>query len=223
MKLTNVFLVLLILGMSARFRNSEHGKQLWNRGVSELEQHVPILEQSVSDPEQNGEALFQSEQLCLLRYAARYKGRDTETFFDSLFAVSSRLSFRPVWVLKTMFHESGLDPKARNSIGASGLIQFMPETAVSLGTNTAHIRSVSGTEQLFWIEKFWQPAKGKVHCYEDLRLYNLFPAALGQPDGFILQTTKLPARAVALRNPAFDTDGDMKITVKEFKRVVSHE
>lgn len=159
----------------------------------------------------------------LMNMATRYKGNDLHSFIDTLQCMSDRLQIRPDWMLKVMLQESGLNPKAQNSIGATGLIQFKPETAIGLGTTTAELARMSGTEQLYYIEKFWTPAKGKVNNYTDLRMYNLFPIAIGQPDEFIFESKNLTAFTVASNNPSFDLDGDMQITVKEFKQKVSHE
>ena len=45
------------------------------------------------------------------------------------------------------------DSSKRNSIGAVGLIQFMPDTAKLLGTTTAKLRAMSAVEQLDYVEK----------------------------------------------------------------------
>ncbi len=218
MKKLFLFLIAVLL-----FHNAETVKQNVNTFVSQAK-HTVSSRNSYETAGVSGEKyFFEKNPAVLMRYASHYKGRDRETFFDSLVSMSKRLAFQPEWVLKTMFHESSLNPKARNTSGAAGLIQIMPETAVSLGTTTAHILRSTGTRQLQWIEKFWKPASGKVKSYTDLRLYNLFPAALGKPSGFILESPSLPARAVASRNPVFDTDRDMKITVEEFRNTVKHE
>jgi hypothetical protein len=44
--------------------------------------------------------------------------------------------------------ESGFDPRIRNSAGATGLFQFMPDTARGLGYTTDQIRAMSPAQQL---------------------------------------------------------------------------
>lgn len=217
--ITNMWLVIISLILFSKVMKSDIGQQLQKQLVSNIKHVVSNSEQTETKQKQ----LVSVEIKELLPYAAKYQGKDTETFFDSLFAMSKRLQIQPLWVLKLMQNESGLNPRAKNSIGAAGLIQFLPQTAAHLGTNTAFLLRSSGTQQLFYIEKFWKPVAHKINSYEDLRLYNLFPAALGQPDNFILESSSLSAHDVAIRNPIFDTNGDMKITVHEFKKVVSHE
>lgn len=214
-----VFLAIVVVV----FISPKQVKQLWNTTVSLTKQSVSL--RNTRETGETNSANFENKNSVqeLLRYASAYQGRDHITFFDSLFAMSKRLQLQPFWVLKTMFHESALNPKAQNSIGAAGLIQFKSETAVSLGTSTSALLKMSGTEQLPYIEKFWMPIAGQANSYADLRLYNLFPAAFQRSNDFILESAQLPANVVAARNPMFDTNGDMKITVKEFKDVVSNE
>ena len=54
-----------------------------------------------------------------------------------------------------MYSECGLNPQSRNSNGgATGLIQFMPSTARSLGTTTDALAQMSGVEQLEYVDKY---------------------------------------------------------------------
>ena len=45
-----------------------------------------------------------------------------------------------------------------------------------------------------------------------------FPAAIGKPDDYVLQTSKLSAATIAKQNPFFDVNKDGKLTVGEIKR-----
>jgi hypothetical protein len=72
-----------------------------------------------------------------------------------------------------MRSESSLNPQAVNrSTGASGLIQFMPRTAQSLGTTVEAIRQMSAAQQMPYVEKFFQSVRlpsgasaGKLYAY----------------------------------------------------------
>lgn len=58
-------------------------------------------------------------------------------------------------LLAIMNSESGLNSKAVNPHGgATGLIQFMPATARSLGTTTEKLKNMSPIEQLDYVEKY---------------------------------------------------------------------
>lgn len=104
-----------------------------------------------------------------------------------------------------------------NSIGATGLIQFMPATAVGLGTTTAKLRAMDPVSQLDYVQRYYQPYRSKIKQFVDLYLATLFPAAMGKPDSFVLQTSKLSPSTIAKANPLFDLNRDQKITVGEIR------
>lgn len=148
----------------------------------------------------------------------KYQGEDRPGFLAKLKGVAQRLDVRPEWLLAVMWKESRLDPGALNgSTGASGLIQFMPSTAAGLGTTAGAIRAMSGSEQLYYVEKYLKPYKGRMGSYPETYLAVFFPAALGKSDSWALSSSSLPASIVAESNPAVDLDKDGRITVAEFK------
>jgi hypothetical protein len=68
----------------------------------------------------------------------------------------------------------------------TGLIQFMASTAKGMGTTTAALASMSALEQLDWVEKYFQPYKGRMKTLEDLYMAILWPAAVGKEPGYVL-------------------------------------
>lgn len=149
-----------------------------------------------------------------------HRKKYSQQFADSLQRVATRLQLNANWLLQVMQAESGLQANAQNRHGATGLIQFLPTTAIALGTTTAQLATMSRTEQLPYVEKFFQPIAGKIRSVEELRLFTFFPAALTQPNDYVLETATLPAKLVASRNTIFDTNGDMKITKGEFLKAI---
>ena len=132
--------------------------------------------------------------------------------------IAARLGVNPDHLMAIMWSESRLDPSARNPRGgAVGLIQFMPATAEGLGTTAEKLLKMTGEEQLDYVELFFRPYAARCRTFADLYLACFFPAAIGKPDGYVLQTRRLPARVIARQNPIFDTDGDDRITVGEFR------
>lgn len=58
-----------------------------------------------------------------------------EAFLQKVRLICAKLGIEPDWLMFVMNSESGLNPAAYNpNGGASGLIQFMPDTAKGLGT-----------------------------------------------------------------------------------------
>lgn len=139
-------------------------------------------------------------------------------FLSKVEEVGRKLLIEPDWLMAVMYKESGLNHRAVNpNGGATGLIQFMPATAASLGTSTAALRNMSNVEQLNWVYLYYKPYRSKLNSYPDLYLATFFPVALGKSDDYVMQTSSLSARTIARSNPAIDLNRDDKITVGEFK------
>ena len=109
-----------------------------------------------------------------------------------------------------MKHESGLDPKIKNSIGCVGLIQFCPgggrtKTVNGKTYTLEELRNDLGA-QMDAIKDFWVSGykNGRIKNPADLYIYNFFPVAAGKPDDFVLQAKGLSAKTVAKANPGFN-------------------
>ena len=85
--------------------------------------------------------------------------------------ISQRLNCNPDDLKAVIYAESGGDPKAVNpNGGATGLIQFMPSTARDLGTSTGSLAQMSSEQQLVYVEKYLQRAKGQAKFAPDHKL-----------------------------------------------------
>ena len=114
--------------------------------------------------------------------------------------------------------ESSLNPAASNPYSnATGLIQFMPATAAGLGTSVQALKTMSNTDQLDYVYKYFQPYSGRLHSVEDLYTVTFFPRALGQPDSYVLQTDSIAAGTIAAQNQAYDIDRNQSITAGELR------
>lgn len=69
--------------------------------------------------------------------------------------------------------------------GATGLIQFMPATAHSLGTTTAALAKMSEEDQLNYVWKYFAPYKGRLKELSDIYAAILWPKGVGKPDTFV--------------------------------------
>ena len=80
------------------------------------------------------------------------------------------------------------DPAQKNyqGSGATGLIQFMPETAKGLGTSTEELSKMTRTEQLKYVDKYFSNKGIEGGNLDDLYMSILFPVAVGKPDDFVL-------------------------------------
>lgn len=113
-------------------------------------------------------------------------------FISKVQQVATAINANYIDLLACMANETGatFDPGIVNGIGATGLIQFMPTTAIGLGTSTAVLKTLSRVDQLDWVLKFFQymrlNAKAPTPKLQDLYLCIYWPAAVGKPDNYVV-------------------------------------
>lgn len=141
-------------------------------------------------------------------------------FANKVVSVSKALDIDPNWLMAIMYFESArtFSPSIQNPSGATGLIQFMPSTAIGLGTTTTALKNMSAVQQLDYVYKYYLPYKSKLNNYIDLYLVTFFPAALGKPDDFVIQSSGLSAGLIGRQNPSLDVNKDGVIQVWEIKK-----
>lgn len=93
----------------------------------------------------------------------------TSELAQEIVDTAARLGTNPLWLANLIRAESKFNPAIVNNIsGASGLIQFIPPTAVSLGTTVERIRQMSALEQMALVEKYlaqYRPLDTKQRLY----------------------------------------------------------
>jgi hypothetical protein len=145
-----------------------------------------------------------------------------EAFAKKVIEISNKLDINPDWLMVVMLSESGLNSKIVNSIGATGLIQFMPTTMVGLGTNQLALTSMSNVQQLDYVYKYFAPYKFFLDSGYKLYLVTFFPAALkySNNDNYVFEYLAggLSAGLIAHQNSGFDINKDGKITIAEYKQ-----
>ena len=159
------------------------------------------------------------------------KGESKDAFVAKVIAISAKLGINPNWLMVVMHNESGInaqivnkqkgdssDPYTRSAYRATGLIQFMPTTAIWLGTSTQALYKMTNLEQLDYVYKYFKGFAGKIKSYFDLYMITFFPVAVGKPDDFVIQSKSVSASTIARQNPSFDINKDFKITVGEAKQ-----
>lgn len=165
----------------------------------------------------------------LLRQPLMKEVKDNErAFAKGLIKLAKRLKTKPQWLLAVMRNESKLNPQAVNkSSGATWLIQWMPDTARSLGTSTSALKQMSNVEQLPYVEKYFKSiwAIGKMNSLTDVYSAVFFPAAVWHADdsSYVFEAKWLSAGKVAKSNPMFNKNKDGKITMTEFTSFVNNK
>jgi hypothetical protein len=117
--------------------------------------------------------------------------------------------------MAAMAFETGetFSPSIRNSVsGATGLIQFMPSTAQSLGTTTTALAAMTDVQQLEYVERYFRGRAGQLGTVEDVYMAILWPRAVGQPNSYTLFSDP----SVQYRqNRGLDANGDGSVTKDE--------
>lgn len=101
----------------------------------------------------------------------------TPEFLREVEAVAGRVGAKPEHLMATMSFETGgkfTSDVVNGRSGATGLIQFMPDTARGLGTTTEALSRMTPTEQLTYVEKYFEPYRGRLDSLE-----NVYTSVLG--------------------------------------------
>ncbi len=105
--------------------------------------------------------------------------------------------------------------------GATGLIQFMPDTAEKLGTTTSRLARMSAEDQLNYVWKYFaQFGHGKLKTLGDMYAAVLWPKGIGKPEDFVYWDAK--TRPTTYRqNSGLDKNKDKVITKAEATKKVT--
>lgn len=119
------------------------------------------------------------------------------------------------WLMACMAFESAgtFSPSIKNAAGsgATGLIQFMPRTAIGLGTTVEKLAAMDAVTQLDWVAAYFKPYAKRVKSLADMYMAILLPKAVGFDESAPLFTGGTAYR----QNAGLDADNDGIITKAE--------
>lgn len=101
--------------------------------------------------------------------------------------------------------------------GATGLIQFMPLTAIGLGTTVENLELLSAESQLYYVGKYFEPYARRIKSLPDMYMAILLPKYVGAPDSSVLFSGDTKAYR---QNSGLDKNSDGKITKLEAASMV---
>lgn len=164
------------------------------------------------EPEQEGQGSVAPPQS---RRPIAWGSKVSPTFRERVWWIADTLGLNPDDLMACMAWETGesFSPSVRNAAGsgATGLIQFMPTTAVSLGTSTTKLASMSAEDQLNFVYKYFRPYAGRLNNLGDIYMAILWPKGVGQPDSYILwEKDRQPT--TFRQNSGLDINKDKKVT-----------
>jgi hypothetical protein len=143
----------------------------------------------------------------------------SDLFVTRLFAMVSRLGWQREQandVMACMAFESDetFSPSVPNKAGsgAVGLIQFMPLTALGLGTTVENLKLLSAESQLDYVEMYFLPYARNIHTLPDMYMAILLPKYIKYPDTAVLFSGN---GASYRQNAGLDANSDGQITKAE--------
>jgi hypothetical protein len=109
------------------------------------------------------------------------------SFASKIVEVAGRLGVDPAHLANVINFESRFSPSIQNAIsGATGLIQFMPNTAAELGTTTGTLAAMSAEQQMEYVYRYFALPRikqyGPLRTQEDVYMAVFYPVAIGKPD-----------------------------------------
>lgn len=149
----------------------------------------------------------------------------SEEFRVRVMEICHQLGIDPNWLMACIAFESAetFSASIRNAAGsgAVGLIQFMPSTAMVMGTTIEELAAMSPEQQLGSVYQYFKWRSGRIHSLEDLYMCILWPSGIGKPLDYVLfdkNDPNHPARYI--QNRGLDWNHDGKITKQEASHAV---
>lgn len=175
------------------------------------------------NPEQGTESVIHKvnaqPELYLIDKASMKVG-DADAFATKVKEISRMLSVPPEWMMAVMYAESGFDPGILNhkGSGATGLIQFMPGTALELNVSIERLKRMTAVQQLEYVYLYMQNVReryGEYQSLTDFYLAILYPKARGQDYCYTLYAS--PGQSYR-QNSGLDEDKDGRVTVSDIDK-----
>jgi peptidoglycan hydrolase-like protein with peptidoglycan-binding domain len=139
----------------------------------------------------------------------------TDEFLEKVFGISQGLEAIPEYLMAVMGFETGgsYDPAVENpDSSATGLIQFLEDTAEGLGTSTAELAEMTAVEQLDYVEQYYSTFTGELDSLEDT--YTAVLAGVTGEDELFVEGSSDTGEAYDANAP-LDFDEDGVVTAQE--------
>jgi len=129
--------------------------------------------------------------------------------------IAGTLGCDPDFLMAAMAFETGekFSPGIRNpNSSATGLIQFMEETAKRLGTTINALANMSAEDQLDYVAKYFNDYKGRLETLADVYMAILWPKAVPKDNDYVLFES--PSKEYEA-NKGLDSNKDGMVTKAE--------
>jgi len=147
--------------------------------------------------------------------------KNDKEFTSGVSELAKKYNVPEDYLYAVMSFETGgtFDPAQKNMAGsgATGLIQFMPDTAKGLGTSTDELSQMTRSEQLKYVDKYFEGTLNKGASLSDVYMSVLLPAAVGKSEDFVLfgKGGAYGGSRAYSQNRGLDSNNDGSITKAE--------
>ncbi len=150
-------------------------------------------------------------------YADKIKD-NREAFFNALVYYSNLLTIDPDWLMIVIKMECEFDFKAVNKYtGATGAIQFTPDTARYYGTSVNALLDMPNYRQMDFVYKYYKAKAGRIYSLYDLYKLTILPISYGKDANWTLKFGKVTAETFARQNNRYDINQDKAVTIAELE------
>lgn len=143
------------------------------------------------------------------------------TFRERVRWIANDLKMDANFIMACIAWESGetfsASVKNMAGSGATGLIQFMPSTAIEIGTTVTKLAAMTAEDQLNFVYKYFAlmiKRRGPLVTLEDVYMSILWPSAIGKDASYVL-FDKAKGPTAYRQNAGLDLDKDGRITKYE--------
>lgn len=189
-----------------------------NNAIKWLEQARREIPEVATSPSEIDTQSVEVEQNANASLQIAWGSKVSPIFKERVLWTADALGCDPNYLMACMAWESGesfsASKKNMAGSGATGLIQFMPNTAKSLGTTVGILATMTAEEQLRFVYEYFKPMAGRLHNLGDVYMTILWPKGVNKPDNFVLfDRSKVPT--TFRQNAGLDVNHDGLVTRAE--------
>jgi len=183
--------------------------------VDEVDEIIRLLETAIARIRQTAASTPDTKDPPSARRPIAWGAKVSPTFRDRVWWICDTLGIDPDDLMSCIAWESGesFRPDIKNAAGsgAVGLIQFMPSTAIGLGTSTSKLAAMKPEDQLNFVYLYFKPFANRLNNLGDVYMAILWPRGVGKSDDYVLWD-KGQSPTTFRQNAGLDINKDARVT-----------
>lgn len=183
--------------------------------MDEVDEIIRLLETAIARIRQTAASTPDTKDPPSARRPIAWGAKVSPTFRDRVWWICDTLGIDPDDLMSCIAWESGesFRPDIKNAAGsgAVGLIQFMPSTAIGLGTSTSKLAAMKPEDQLNFVYLYFKPFANRLNNLGDVYMAILWPRGVGKSDDYVLWD-KGQSPTTFRQNAGLDINKDARVT-----------